>query len=72
MNDLKLKRGEALLAIVELIKSGYAGVLPNGNVVDRRIHPDAVPAAENPMFGNPKPKPVKVHSAIRNPQSAIQ
>lgn len=58
MNDAKLKRGEALLSIVELIQSGYAGILPNGNIVDRRIHPDAVPSAENPMFGCPKPKPV--------------
>lgn len=55
MSDAKLKTGEGLLAIVELIKSGYAGVLPNGNIVDRRIFPDAVPSAENPMFGCPKP-----------------
>ena len=42
---------------VDLIKSGYAGVLPNGNIVDRREHPTAVPCSENPLFGTPKPKP---------------
>lgn len=43
---------------VDLIKSGYAGVLPNGNIVDRREHPNAVPCQENALFGTPKPKPL--------------
>jgi len=43
---------------VDLIKSGYAGVLSNGNIVDRREHKNAIPCQENPMFGTPKPKDV--------------
>jgi sulfur carrier protein ThiS len=48
-----------LLEIVELNKTGYAGVLPNGNIVDRRKHPNAIPIQENRMFGVVKPKPIK-------------
>jgi len=40
----------------EIILSGFAGVLSNGNIVDRRERPDAIPIPENKMFGNPKPK----------------
>jgi len=49
---------EGLTMIVELTKSGYAGTLPNGNIVDRREHPEAYPMAENPMLGIAKPKDV--------------
>lgn len=48
----------ALQAIVELIKSGFAGILPTGLIVDRRTHPDAIPIAENALLGTPPPKPV--------------
>ena len=48
-----------LMEIVELNKTGYAGVLPNGNIVDRRKHPNAIPIQENRMFGVVKPKPIK-------------
>lgn len=37
---------------------GYAGILPNGNLVDRRDHPNALPIPENPYLGIPKPKKV--------------
>lgn len=37
---------------------GFAGVLPNGNLVDRREHPEAIPIAYNPMFNIPYPKPL--------------
>lgn len=37
-------------------KDGYAGVLPNGNIVDRREHPGALPMQQNSMLGIPKPK----------------
>lgn len=43
---------------IDLIKSGYAGVLPNGNIVDRREYPKAIPCQENPLFGTPKPKEI--------------
>lgn len=36
--------------------SGFAGVLPNGNIVDRRYFPEAIPVQENKLFGVAKPK----------------
>ena len=36
-------------------KSGYGGVLGNGNIVDRRYHPKAIPIAKNSMFDVPEP-----------------
>ena len=35
---------------------GYLGILPSGELVDRREHPNAMPMAENSMFNIPKPK----------------
>ena len=43
-------------ATITLMKSGYGGILSNGNIVDRRDHPEAIPFQENSLFGNPKPK----------------
>lgn len=57
MSDLK--KGEGLLQMIDLIKSGYAGVLPNGSIVDRRIHNDAIPIAKNSMFRTPEPRKVE-------------
>ena len=51
----KLKK---LLEIVELNKTGYAGILPNGNIVDRKKFPNAIPVQENKMFGVAKPKDI--------------
>jgi hypothetical protein len=48
-----------LRKIIALNKTGYAGVMPNGNIVDRREHPEAIPVQENRMLGVVKPKPVK-------------
>ncbi len=36
--------------------AGYSGILPNGNIVDRRIYPNAIPMQENSMLGIPKPR----------------
>jgi len=36
--------------------SGYAGCLRNGNIVDRREFPEAIPIQGNSMFGVVKPK----------------
>ncbi len=47
-----------LMKGLEVIKSGYAGILQNGNIVDRREHPEATPIQENSMFGTPKPKKI--------------
>jgi hypothetical protein len=45
----------ALLKIKETIQAGWAGVLPSGNIVDRREHPSAIPIPENKFFGTPPP-----------------
>lgn len=45
--------------IAEIVKSGYAGMLPNGNIVDRREHPNATPIQKNAMLGAPAPLPIK-------------
>lgn len=52
------ERLKALLAINEINKSGYAGILPNGNIVDRRKFPKAIPVQENPLFNVSKPKKI--------------
>ena len=57
--EQKQERIKLLMEGIELSKSGYAGVLPNGNIVDRRKHPEAMPVGKNSMFGIPDPKPVK-------------
>lgn len=49
-------RKKILLNMIELTKSGYAGILSNGNIVDRRKFPNAMPVKENSMFNAPKPK----------------
>ncbi len=54
----KLKEAgrEDLIEIFEINQSGYAGVLSNGNIVDRRIFPEAIAVQKNSMFGIPEPK----------------
>jgi len=49
---------EDLIEIYEINQSGYAGILPNGNIVDRRQHPEAIPVQKNTMMGIPEPKPL--------------
>lgn len=48
----------ALLETKEVMESGYAGVLSNGNIVDRRDFPEATPIQANRMFNTPAPKPL--------------
>jgi len=48
-----------LIETFETIRSGYAGTLPNGNIVDRRSHPEAVPVKENQLLNAPKPQEVE-------------
>lgn len=45
-----------LVEIHEINQSGYAGCDRNGNIVDRRKFPNAVPIQENRLLGIPKPK----------------
>lgn len=50
------EREEDILNTISVIKSGYAGIMPNGNIVDRRIYPEANEIPANPMFCAPEPK----------------
>lgn len=56
-------RGVALVhdsdRIKEFTDAGWAGILGNGGIVDRRVHPEAIPIPENKMLGVPKPQPNK-------------
>ena len=47
---------EDLIETYEINQAGYAGILPNGNIVDRRKHPEAIPVQKNTMLGIPEPK----------------
>lgn len=47
---------KGLVEIFEINQSGYAGCDRNGNIVDRRKFPKAVPIQENRLLGIPKPK----------------
>ena len=42
--------------IMELVQSGYAGILPNGNIVDCREYAEAIPMKKNSLLGIPKSK----------------
>ena len=46
------------LKALQISKSGYGGIMPNGNIVDRREHPEAIPIQANKMLGVPKPKKI--------------
>lgn len=47
--------------ITALLKSGYAGVLGSaqGQIVDRRLRPDGLPAQQSGVMGNPPPLKVE-------------
>jgi hypothetical protein len=51
----KLHVLEQKLAIIE---GGFGGCLPDGEIVDRREHPNAIPLPANPPLNTPDPKPV--------------
>jgi hypothetical protein len=55
-NEEKQARLKLLQESIELTKSGYAGIDKNGNKVDRRLFPDAVPLQYNPSLNIPHPK----------------
>ena len=48
-----------LVEIYEINQSGYAGINPNGNIVDRRKFPNAIPVQKNEMLNIPEPKIIK-------------
>lgn len=55
----KEEKIKKLMETTELTKSGYAGILSNGNIVDRREFPNAIPIQKNSLFGTPEPKQIK-------------
>jgi hypothetical protein len=57
---------EFFAKIHELNASGYAGVNRNGQIVDRREFPEAVPLQKNPLFGVVEPKRVRGDGHGRN------
>jgi len=45
--------------------SGFAGCMPNGNIVDRRYFPESTPISENKLLGIEKPKIMQLnHGAM--------
>jgi hypothetical protein len=58
MTTIPSRRLIEALKTMQISKSGYGGVLPNGNIVDRREHPEAIPIQANKMLGVPKPKKI--------------
>lgn len=59
INPIDQAKVDALWKIHGIASAGYAGVMPNGNIVDRREHPEAMPIPKNSLLGVPKPKVVK-------------
>jgi len=53
------KKYSKLVETGNLIESGYAGIVSNGNIVDRRINKTAVAIPKNTMFNVPDPKRIK-------------
>lgn len=45
-----------LMQIAKITYEGYAGILPNGNIVDRREFPHARPIPANKLLNIGKPK----------------
>ncbi len=54
-----------LLKLIEISKSGYAGCLRDGSIVDRREFPNAVPVQQNSIFGIPKPLPAPLKTTSK-------
>lgn len=47
-----------LVEIYDINQSGYAGILSDGSIVDRRKFHAAIPVQANSMLGIPPPKPL--------------
>jgi len=54
-----------MIEIELILKSGYAGTLSNGNIVDRREYQEATPIRKNKLMGSPKPK--KIPKLVHGP-----
>lgn len=58
MTEADFEKYLMLMERLEISKSGYGGILPSGEVVDVRLHPDAVRIQKNELFGVPEPKKI--------------
>lgn len=58
------ERIKNLMASLELTKTGYAGLDRNGNKVDRRQFPKAVPFAKSTPLNIPHPRCIKCGNEI--------
>lgn len=58
LNDIAYEELNEKLEIHTINQSGYAGVMPNGNIVDRREHPEAKAVPKNTLLGLPEPKEI--------------
>ena len=56
---LEAKGRQDLIEIFNINKSGYAGILPNGNIVSRLQYPDAIPVQKNELLSIPAVKKLK-------------
>lgn len=63
------QRIKNLKATVALTKTGYAGIDKEGNIVDRRKHPNAIPIQKNSVFGTPDYKMLDVPESWNNPKN---
>lgn len=52
-----MERRTALLKIKDAMQAGFGGITPEGQIVDRREHPEARTLPANPSLGIPTPKP---------------
>jgi len=64
-----MQTDKEILETLKITRSGYGGVLPNGNIVDRRFHPNAMPFQKNEMMGCPEPLPLEVAISFENAEA---
>lgn len=58
MRNINNPHLESIEKILKANAEGYAGIMPNGNLVDRREKPLAQPVSENSILGVTKPKQI--------------
>lgn len=47
---------DTLMKIRQIVADGWGGIMPNGNIVDRRVEKTAIPIPKNSLLGVPTPK----------------
>lgn len=54
----EMQHRDMLLQALKIVESGYGGILSNGQIVDRREHPEAIPMQKNTELRVPEPKEI--------------